>query len=91
MQDPQSRLRNNHIGDEKDFLLECPLYIKEREDMVYNVSTLCPNFSNMNTENRFLYLLTCEGNAALHVARYISTAFNKKNSIMASDTNHDTP
>ena len=75
-----SKKGNNHIGDEKHFLLECPLYIKEREDMVSNVSTSCPNFTSMITENRFLYLLTCEGNAALHVARYIHvlTAFNKK-------------
>ena len=73
------------IGDEKHFLLECPLYDKERADMVHNVNISCPNFTIMNIENRFLYMLTCEGNAALHVARYISIAFDKKKFIMEPD------
>jgi hypothetical protein len=48
------------IGDEKHFIVDCPLYENIRVIFFDKVIDLCPNFRYMDTSSTFVWLFTNE-------------------------------
>ena len=58
----KNRLCNecNVIEDEEHFLINCRIFIEKRETLYNTVTKTCCNFNNLSSENKMIYLLTCE-------------------------------
>ena len=62
------------IGDEIHFLLKCPKFNKEREDLLNNqLYQSSPNLRNLNDQQLFCYLMNSEGSLCQSVARFCNT------------------
>ena len=48
------------IEDEEHFLTKCTKYNNMRRELYSSVTNVCPNFSSLPNEDRFVYLLTCD-------------------------------
>ena len=48
------------VEDEIHFLVECPKYKEERDILFKDISTMCPNFINLSTDDKFLWLTSNE-------------------------------
>jgi hypothetical protein len=46
----------NQTEDELHFIINCPLYIDNREIMFNNIGELCPKFKDLPNEAKFIWL-----------------------------------
>ena len=60
------------LEDEYHVLICCKKYERERETMSKEISLVCQNFSNLNSRNKFLYLMTAEGPVAIALGKFCS-------------------
>jgi len=67
------QLCNNGVEDEIHFLCNCTLYDENREVVYCAASALNPNFNQLNTEQRFIYLLQ---NCYKPTSKYITSCWN---------------
>jgi hypothetical protein len=51
---------SNQTEDELRFIINCPLYIDNREIMFNNIGELCPKFKDLPNEAKFIWLFTNE-------------------------------
>jgi hypothetical protein len=47
---------SNQTEDELHFIINCPLYIDNREIMFNNICELCPKFKDLPNEANFIWL-----------------------------------
>lgn len=62
----------NAIEDEKHFIMECPLYHRERTLFFNTVNRYCNNFMNLTDESKYFWLFTNEHLPTLfHLGKFI--------------------
>ena len=61
----------NVIEDEYHFLMECTAYDKQRKILFNKIHSKCEQFIQLNSQDKFLYLLTSGYNVAKEVAVFI--------------------
>ena len=66
------------VEDELHFLTECNLYDKEREMLFRKVASLSPQFVNLNSSDKFTFLVTAEKEIACATGEFCYLAFEKK-------------
>ena len=66
----------NEIGDEFHMLMKCNHFDIEREDLFSKMDIYSPNFAFLDDRQKFIYLLTVEGAAVVHVGNFIKNALN---------------
>jgi hypothetical protein len=64
------------VEDEFHFLLECPAYHELRITAFREIIAVCPRFSLLNSENKFLYLLSAGGRITQIIAKFIFENMN---------------
>lgn len=72
----------NRVEDECHFLINCPLYSNERAELFQKVEMLCPNFTALNDDNKFIFLMTAEKEIACATGKFCFLAFEKRKSIL---------
>ena len=60
-----SRCNVNEIDDEIHYLFKCSLFNTDRDQLHTCIATSCPNFTNLNLENKFIWLMTTENTDVL--------------------------
>ena len=61
----------NQIGDETHFLVKCAKFAEQREPLFSQIEEKYPNFNTLNEDQKFIFLMTVEGNLQKDVARFI--------------------
>jgi hypothetical protein len=58
----ENRLCNhcNELEDEEHFLIKCIKHSEKRQKLFEKVGNSCPNFNSLTSENKLIYLLSCE-------------------------------
>ena len=51
--------------DEKHFICTCPTYAVYREIMYDKISLNSPNFTSLDNENKFIYVMSCNDKCVL--------------------------
>ena len=64
------------------FLLTCSTYNDLRNSLETIVNENCPNFKELSTDMRFIYLLNAEGKIIRAVGKFIHDAFIKRAEIL---------
>ena len=63
---------SNQTEDELHFIINCPLYINNREIMFNNIGELCQKFKDLPNEAKFIWLFTNEDISVLKLlGKYI--------------------
>ena len=66
----------NEIGDEFHMLMKYNHFDIQREDLFSKMDIYSPNFAFLGDRQKFIYLLTVEGAAVVHVGNFIKNALN---------------
>jgi hypothetical protein len=53
-----TKCSSNVIEDELHFLFECSKYDEDRESMLFEITTVCSNFRNLNSQNKLIWLFS---------------------------------
>ena len=64
------------IEDEFHVLIRCDNYRTFREQLFNEIQKKCSNFSHLNDRNKFLYLLTCDGEILKKVGQFVKYILN---------------
>ena len=51
-----TKCSSNVIEDELHFLFECSKYDEDRESMLFEITTVCSNLRNLNSQNKLIWL-----------------------------------
>ena len=70
-------LNKEVVGNEMHFLMECPLVEDMRTKLWKEVYKKCKYFNSMSQEERFIYLLTSEGETIRGVAQFCAEGFKR--------------
>ena len=71
----------NVIEDEAHFIVNCPLYTKERKLLFDKVDTFCTNFKQLPNESKYFWLLTNEHLPTLtHLGNFIIDSLENRSS-----------
>ena len=66
----------NKIEDEPHFLIECPLYEKERETLTCLCSDLDPDYNDMTCEEKYIFIMSNQNPNLLNMlGRYVTISF----------------
>ena len=67
----------NEVEDERHFLIKCPLYENQRENLFQTCRENCQQFDSLESdENKFLFIMTNEDERVMRsVAKFISDSF----------------
>ena len=60
--------------------MECSLYSNYRALLFENVNKHCHNFENLSSPNKFIYLMSAEGEVSAAVAKYCYESFEMRRS-----------
>ncbi len=60
------------VEDELHFLTECSRLSDSRTDLFQLVCNVCPNFSDLNDNDKFIFLMSAEGETAQFVSRFLA-------------------
>jgi hypothetical protein len=52
-----AKCSSNVIEDELHFVFECSKYNEDRESMLFEITTVCSNFRNLNSQNKLIWLI----------------------------------
>ena len=55
-----TKCSSNVIEDELHFLFECSKYDEDGELMMFEITTVCSNFRNLNSQNKLMWLFNSE-------------------------------
>ena len=66
----------NVVENEKQFLIDCPLYSDLRYDIFHTAAELIQGFYNLSSDNKFTYILGCETLQTV-VSSYVQIFFNR--------------
>jgi hypothetical protein len=55
-----TKCSSNVIEDELHFLFECSKYDEDQESMLFEITTVCSNFRNLNSQNKLIWLFNSE-------------------------------
>lgn len=70
---------SGEIEDEQHFITTCHTYTEERQTLYDTIKSTCPNFTNLNGENKMIWLLTTENPDIVRaVAKFTKTCFEKR-------------
>ena len=70
---------NSHaVEDEQHFLIKCSLYAEERKLLFNEISIQCANFTNMDDNIKFIYLLNMEHTPILATSKFIHNSFERR-------------
>ena len=73
---------SNHIPeDEKHFICICPTYDVYRENMYDNITLSFPNFTLLDNENKFLYVMSCNDKC---VPDFVDIAWSKRIALLCN-------
>ena len=67
------------IEDEIHFICQCPIYNAERTYLFQEVSKKCSDFSDLNNQDKFIYLLTNEYKL---LAQFVCTAWSTRRKLL---------
>ena len=66
---------SGELDDEKHFLLSCSLLKDNRNKLFDTIIEECPNFRNLNSDQRVYFLLTAGGKIIRAVAKFCMDGF----------------
>ena len=70
---------NSHaVEDEQHFLIKCSLYAEERKLLFNEISIQYANFTNMDDNIKFIYLLNMEHTPILATSKFIHNSFERR-------------
>jgi exonuclease III len=58
--------KSKDIEDEEHFLIHCPTYYKERHILFNKAMIACANFSTLDSDQKFIWLMTAEDTYIIH-------------------------
>ena len=65
-------VNSNLVEDEVHFIIDCDAYRNERTQLYESMSKLCSNFIDMNSEQKFVWMLSNEDSIVINeVSKYI--------------------
>ena len=68
------------VEDEFHFLLMCPMYTEARNSLFHKANLACRQFTNLNDEMKFIWLLTSEAPEIIRAtATFIHDSFQTRN------------
>ena len=73
--------KSQAIEDEKHFLLECCAYEKERQNTLAEIYKIYPQIEKLNTLDKFIYLMTAEGNICQKVSKFCYDSYEVRKTI----------
>ncbi len=69
----------NVAETEIHFLIDCNFYEKEREVIEYAITKKCPKYKELNSENKFIYMMGCIEKEEIKIlATFVSKCFEKR-------------
>ena len=54
------RCTSGEVEDEVHFLFKCDTHLLKREEMMQNILKSCPNFQNLNIDNKLIWIMNNE-------------------------------
>ena len=60
------------MGDEIHAILNCPRFNDVRQNFIFKIEILVPNFKELNDYNKLYYMLTCEDESVRLVSRFLA-------------------
>ena len=72
----------NEVEDEIHFITKCPIYSKQRE-ILYNKVTTDQNFPNLNSKEKFIYILTHHN---FLLANFLITSWRIRSALLYENT-----
>ena len=74
--------KSNKIEDECHFLINCPIYqySDHRNVLFSKITKTCPNFTNLNEEQKVQYIMTAEGQYVKIISDFIHEAMEIRES-----------
>ncbi len=67
------------IEDEQHFICTCPLYSQERQVLYHKINNLHPDFNNLDTDNKFIFLMSDNQKIC---AKYVWNCFQKRKKVL---------
>ena len=75
----------NVVEDEYHFLLQCQLYMADRQELFDKVTAKDHNFGQLNNEDIFIYLLKSEDEQILSwLGKFVHTSFSKRAELLTT-------
>ena len=68
------------MGDEEHAILNCPRFHDERQRFFIRFEKLVPNFKDLSDNDKLYYMLTCEGDSAILVSRFLMVVYSAQRS-----------
>ena len=72
--------RNKVLGDEAHAVLKCPRFSDVRQSFMSRFVKLVPNMKYLCDPDRLIYMLTCEGESARMVSRFLLVVLSAQRS-----------
>ena len=69
-------IKCNKVEDEHHFVMECSWYDNNRATLFDTVKKFCHNFEGLSSFNKFIYLLSAEGEVSAAVAKFCFDSFD---------------
>ena len=60
------------VEDELHFLIECSKLSESRVELFKTVSNICPNFNSLNENEKFIFLMSAEGETAQFISKFLA-------------------
>ena len=54
------RCTSGEVEDEVHFLFKCDTHLLKREELMQNILKSCPNFQNLNIDNKLIWIMNNE-------------------------------
>ena len=75
-----NEFKNKVLGDEAHAILRCPRFLDVRQSFLARFETLVPNIKYLSDTDKLLYMLTCEGESARMVSRFLVVVLSAQRS-----------
>ena len=73
------------IEDEHHFAMECHNYDEMRQKLFQDIGKICKNFEPLNTENKFIFILSAGIDISSITASFLYKAFESRQGSVAHD------
>ena len=71
------------VEDECHFIIQCPLYNNNRNELLTEVMNDCINFNIMTNKQKFIFIMTNEkSNIMQKLAKFVYTSFKIRNEFL---------
>ena len=68
------------MGDEEHAIMHCPRFCDIRNSLLIKIESKVPNFKNLNNNDKLCYMLTCEGECAIFISKFLAVILSTQRS-----------